>query len=168
MKVTAHFFAILLTSFWFNLIFRILWYSFLYRFYYIKNTNGLFCVCLFHIDEYNLNPGLEWDDEFAGRTSSPSWFMRAYFCSCILHSRFRMKLKVSFGRVDLLENYLYDFNVNFGVHHSLRWWCHYFHIADFLKFLILDKSGVVICKRFYGCFKILEWFKDCLALMVIV
>jgi len=23
----------------------------------------------FHIDEYNLNPALEWDDEFAGRPS---------------------------------------------------------------------------------------------------
>lgn len=30
----------------------------------------VFSICLFPTckDEYNLNPGLEWDDEFAGRT----------------------------------------------------------------------------------------------------
>jgi hypothetical protein len=54
-----------------------------------KNIENIFAswkcflfVCFTCKDEYNLNPGLEWDDEFAGRTYSRSTQIakQAFFC----------------------------------------------------------------------------------------
>lgn len=46
-----------------------------------KVSISLFFFSLFFQDEYNLNPGLEWEDEFQGKISKPSTSQRCTRCT---------------------------------------------------------------------------------------
>lgn len=97
---------------------------------------SLFFSFLFQ-DEYNLNPGLEWEDEFQGKISKPST-INEYMPTCIFgkwgtksisRSRFHFEITAYRQSTDIIDccmneccvNVFISFLIRFSFYYFFRW-----------------------------------------------